>query len=171
MINKNFAELDAEGTKKIFYDSAGLPSIFIGIQNDGSSAIRVSKPGVDVTTATNSQLAFNSSQVAFKIAVRGTINWVATSAMTNGIYTKVIPHGLGYVPSAMVYFGDSGSNYWPLPFSNPGVSGGNIVNNEYYSYVVDATNLTIRVILSSSVIYGIGNTLIFTYYLLQESAN
>jgi len=50
MINKNFAELDEDGTTKLFLDSNGVPTIIMGLLPDGTTGIVIAKDGVDVTT-------------------------------------------------------------------------------------------------------------------------
>lgn len=50
MINKNFAEIDNEGTTKVFNDANGVPTIIMGVLPDKTTGIVISKPGINVLT-------------------------------------------------------------------------------------------------------------------------
>lgn len=50
IINKNFAEIDNEGTTKIFSDANGIPTIIMGVLPDKTTGIVISKPGINVLT-------------------------------------------------------------------------------------------------------------------------
>jgi hypothetical protein len=174
MINKNFSELDAESTKKLFYDSTGTPSIFIGIQQDGSSAIRVSKPGVDVSNATPDQLAFNSAQNIFKIVRVMTLTntYAYSGAGAFGQKTVQIAHGLGFTP-AYNAFGtfDAGlvsasANRFALPYSFS-IAGGSNPNFSATVFVDDTYVYFNFQIINISATYTYTN--IAKVYLMQES--
>lgn len=51
VINNNFAQLDNENVKKLYYDSTGTPCIMIGILPDGTTGIVIAKPGKNVLDA------------------------------------------------------------------------------------------------------------------------
>jgi hypothetical protein len=50
-----------------FFDANGIGTALFGTYPDGSTAIKVAKSGIEVGSATNDQLVFNSSQNVFKI--------------------------------------------------------------------------------------------------------
>ena len=59
--------------------------------------IKISKPGIDVNTATPQELAFSSKYKTLKISKRG------NGTLTDSARTVTIPHGLGYVPFFLVH--------------------------------------------------------------------
>lgn len=189
LINKNFAELDAEGTIKLYSDKNGVPNISIGIQPDGTSRIRVAKPGIDVTKADDSQLSFNSAQNTLKVIASGLVDLpltfpVRTGLLENGSDSSVytITHNLGFTPTCLVYFANVGANgtttaYFPFGY-------GSIFSQNYgtnYSVVykshVAVTSTTLELgltrdmYLNTNVSTGAfpGGNSRFKYILLQES--
>lgn len=65
-----------------------------------SYGIKVSMPGVDVKTATESQLYFTTRKKQLRVAVEEEIVDVFTKA-----------HSLGYAPCVLAYFNDTGKKY------------------------------------------------------------
>lgn len=181
MINNNFAQLDNENVKKLFYDVNGTPSIFIGIDQDQASVIKVAKPGVDVTTATNDQLAFNSAQDVFKVVASGTASISAPSASTNNSQATAttnatVTHGLGYTPAVLAFLTLGSNVYRPIPYTVSGIINSTVGNwtNSVLYYQVDSTSLTLisqytQSSTTSQSGSGLGGTI--KYYLLQETAN
>lgn len=184
MMNRNFQQLNNEQVTKLYNDENGTPSILIGLDSTGKSVIKVSKTGVDVTTATNAQLAFNSAQNMFKIAQRTRVlsSTYVPSIVCPGneykVYTLVdsYTHGLGYVPQVMGTVFESGS-YSPLPFTRAtdvGVDGSLLIT---YSMFTDATYLSTMIEVSFDCIADAGGVNLelpsydFQFYLLQETAN
>ena len=193
IINKNFAELDNETVKKLYDDSTGTHRIFI----DASvPVIKISKAGVDVTTATDDQLTFNSQQNIFKIVkkITGTIpqfNTTYSGSVTSGGTLLTIPHGLSYTPIANVFIKADmvnintaaviASSYVPLPifpahpqslntYVFPATDGSDYAGFSVI-FGVDATNIYIQV---QRVITGNSPATILpipvSVFLLQESA-
>lgn len=165
IINTNFAQLDNENVKKLMDDSTGNHRIFL----DGSAgSIKIAKPGFDVTTATDAQLAFNSNQNQLKVVATGT-NAASGAGMTAGVIkTLTIPHNLGFTPIPLVFFAD-GSLYRSLPtWLSSGASGGNVAFQLWADCVTDSTNLYIELISGTTTTWGDYN---FKWYLLQETAN
>jgi hypothetical protein len=70
MINNNFRALNNEQVTKLYNDASGTPSILIGVDGTGKSVIKVAKTGMDVTTATDADLAFNSAQNTLKVVAK-----------------------------------------------------------------------------------------------------
>jgi hypothetical protein len=154
---------DESGTRRVILDKDGL---------------RTSPSGVDVYTATNAQLTFNSSQNVFKIASSGTTTppTASTTAPGAGLWaygnnTKTIAHGLGYLPIIMAYITD-GSSYYSLPWTVFGLSSTTQVQHASINVIVDATNITIYTsLLALNLTTSFGSGLTIKYYLLQESVN
>lgn len=142
--------------------------------------LKVADDGVDVLTATDDQLVFNSEQNTFKIVGSGTVtvgSFTVTFAgndwKTGSATTVTIPHGLSYVPAIKAYINNA-SSYYPIPLSLTsvvtGVGGGFVV--EQFRVYVDSTNIyfmhdgygfnAITTNYSSATI---------KYYLLQETAD
>lgn len=144
IINKNFAELDNEGTIKLYSDKSGTPNISIGIQSDGTSRIKVAKSGIDVTKANDSQLSFNSAQNTLKVVASGLFDLTHTFAVRTGPLDNtsdssifLINHNLGYTPVCLVYY------------ASPDVSG----NASIYFPFCHGTSFNISLGANYSVIY------------------
>jgi len=76
----------ADGTINAkFFDTSAVGVAQFGRFADGSTALKVAKSGIEVSTATNDQLIFNSSQDVFKIVAAGTIS---VSKGTNTVYAS-----------------------------------------------------------------------------------
>jgi hypothetical protein len=169
MINKNFGELDSEATTKIFYDSNGIPSIAIGVQRDGTSRIRISQPGIDVTAATDSQLSFNSAQDVFKVVKTGTFT---VSCAANTTQTFTVAHGQTGTPIIMAYL-ETGSGTFFLPTTLSTTRNdidGHVYYNVFIEVYVDATNINARFFNATASAAPLTGTYNVRYYVLQETA-
>ncbi len=126
--------------------------------------LKISKPGVDVRSATDAQLAFNSNQDIFKIVLTDTLVSIPTTGPTT---TTTIAHNLGYIP-AILAFTAVGGLYRSTPYVQMNTADGSI---SYYTYVsADSVNLYITFQYNNAV-GPIGSTIPIKYYLLQETAN
>jgi hypothetical protein len=177
MINKNFAEIDNENVKKLFYDENGVPSIIIGIQQDGKSRIKVAKAGYDVTTAADSELAFNSSQNVFKIVQTGTGSF--TKPANTVVASTTITHNLGFQPAFVAYWWDTDTTvyYESIPSMSVMQSGA------YAGLIANSTSCraddTVFYVQMDTPNWGAGSNPLyvnaanigFRYYLLQETAS
>ncbi len=146
--------------------------------------VKIARDGFDVTTATNDQLIFNSSQNVFKIVGTGpasiNINFSAHGASTSGTDKAqvLVPHGLGYAPIPFVFMEDNGAYY---PLSSGGIwfvnNTANSWTTAYWRINVDPVNLSINFWQtyaangSGSVSAFTGVSYNFKYYLMQETAN
>ena len=63
--------------------------------------LKVSRPGYDVLTASDVQLAFSSKFNYFKIVTTGVVSLSVDSGA--GFFTQNIAHGLSFVPVAFCY--------------------------------------------------------------------
>lgn len=85
-------------------DTNGIGVAFLGRDSSGSTSIKVADSGIDVTTASNDQLIFNSNQNVYKIVKTMTVTVTITynaSSGTNAISTT--PHGLSFTPAYLAY--------------------------------------------------------------------
>lgn len=159
IINKNFAELDNEGIKKLFYDASGTPSIQIGVQQDGSSRIRIAQAGYDVTAAPDSNIAFDSSRLTFQIVGKPlTVDFSLTTGTTASATTVTIFHNLGYIPltenSVTVTsntFAPAQTGVFPVPYFTLVTGSGSLSN----VFVMNAY-VTVRKVTTTSITYEIG---------------
>jgi hypothetical protein len=179
-INQNFQSL-ANALNPLIVSDGTTNRIILGKQNDGTYGLRVSQAGIDVGTATNSQLIFNSDQNIFKIALSGT----ATLTVPNPVpasttYTTTIAHGLGIVPASLCFVNLPSSvavtlpgQNTPLPYYNVANGGGTTTITSFMILTrVDSTNLYID--WKSNYAVGLADVdgdYIFKYYLLQETAS
>lgn len=175
-VNQNIAKQNTDAITKIVKDDTGTRRVLSGKGDNGFYGFKVSKANKDVFTAADSDLIFNSDQNVFKIVASGYMTIPAYSvSSTAGNFTTnfgsvVVDHNLGFAPAILAYYFD-GSEYFPVPFSNPGGSG---VNANWLS--VNAYTTPTQVAGSSqTTVYGartINNpSLLIKYYLLQETAN
>ena len=134
-----------------------------GVASTGSYGIKISKPGVDVKAAKDTELVFSSKFNTFKVAGTGTGS--LTSDITNP-QTATIAHGMGYVPAFMVFteihagFGEpSTGDFYMSPHSPPASIGGSLVD-ETIICSIDSTNLHI---LMGKVVVNTGRVINYKY--------
>jgi len=129
---------------------------------------KVAEDGVDVLTATDDQLIFNSEQNVFKIVKTGTVPSAAYSPGVANLIT--IPHGLDHAP-IVVGFMAVGSGYRMLPlFTSVNNGGGGFQSVDGWTYIEsDATNIYIS--FNSAGTTAAAGTYNVKYYALQETAN
>lgn len=164
-----------------------LGKIGTGVDDWG---MKVSKAGVNVDTATNDQLIFNSSQNIFKIAKKivTTIPAFSIAGGPGSYSARNVAHGLGFAPITQAYaagllltyngvsYIPTASSYIPLPLVNVSIYYSFIaVSGTYYPldivFGVDATNVylfaTYTGVAAATSIVDIP----VTCYLLQETAS
>lgn len=188
-----------QNSRILAVDSNSIPVADFGLQGDGTIGLKVAKAGVDVTTATNAQLIFNSSQDIFKIAntVTGTLTLTFTTQSSgssgtftaNSTSTLTLPHGLGIVPAISPQLFDSVNSIY-VPVTNGSsvasphiqVNGNGIVGLGFYTWRItaDTTNVYISGIVaggggSSTTGYSIAGLTFgdytFKVFCLQETAS
>jgi len=159
-----------DGTNKAVFGFYGTANKF---------GFKVAEDGVDVLTASDDQLLFNSEQNVFKIVKIGTSatpSATVSKAGTNqyGVATNstTIAHGLGYIPAVIAYaYDNSASTYVLLPWSSQNGVSTNSFTTVTYGIAVDDTNVYLSTNLftyNASVTESGWNV---KYYLLQETAN
>jgi hypothetical protein len=147
----------------------------------------VSKTGVDLFSATDDQLTFNSDHNSFKIVSDGmlsaTIDADSTSS-TSKTTTTTVAHNLGFTPIIIAFIADATTGkYTSLPFfnvrgtiqrnfSSPN-NGIVLALNQYIWASVDSTNAYFRNDFANDSYPGTYSTsaIVVNYYLLQETAN
>jgi len=153
------------------------PRVVEGLLPDNTYGMWVSKPGMDVTTATATDLIFNSNQDVFKIVGNIVGNFQnVTVAPSSGQFatnsgTTAIPHNLGYAPAILGYINNA-NTFYSLPYQN-NFGGGTTAAFATYSVDVDNINVYLTLLLTA---FGgsetaSGSLLSAKVYLLQESAN
>ena len=171
-VNDLATEVRSKDVTQIFKDDTGTRRVLLGKGADGFYGLKVSPPGVDVYTATDAQLVFNSDQNIFKIVASDT-GTVTTSG--HGNFTTVIPHGLSFTPALIAYANypsGSATAYNPVPLILYNAVGGADTQLEpaiTATVIVDDVNVTLFVAKITSASFDGDYT--FKYYLLQETAN
>ncbi len=169
----------------------------IGLDSSGTQlwGLKVAKPGVDVTTATDSQLVFNSQQNVFKIVKEGTvpilISYVHDVSRPDLAYSYgTVQHSLGFTPLVVASFAEvtaSGGPFAgaPLPFMNftalsflipDGVGGTTTqvipaINYLGHVYDVNSVQVSFEIGVAQSLSIWNNQTVTVKYWLLQESAD
>jgi hypothetical protein len=126
----------------------------------------VSQVGQNVTTATPSQLIFNSGQDIFKIVGKGTMS---VSVPSTGNYSGSVAHGLSFTPAVLGYMTGvptvATGTWFTMPYVQATAASGMTIL-AVFDISVDAKNVNIYVYNNNSFAEG---TYTFQYYLLQET--
>lgn len=176
-------EAQADGLKflerQIIAKQDGVNKAVFGFFGEANKfGLKVAEDGVDVLTASDDGLIFNSEQNVFKIVVSSTAAQSVPSLAQDVTDTLTVPHNLGYIPAVIVFLNGTGSTYltanryYPLPQSVSVKVGATYYPGIIYNFNVDSTNIYFTVTNSSAAtpITDIG-TANWKYYLLQETAN
>lgn len=104
---------DYDAGNTLYYDINGNPSVLLGTRQANSvngigksqQGFFVSQSGINVTSATDSQLIFNSGNDVFKIVKTFTMSLKVVVTVTNNVAYNVttLPHGLTYSPAYLAY--------------------------------------------------------------------
>lgn len=186
--NQLILKEDYDQGTTIYYDDFGVATVLIGKRPlTGIRGFYVAKPGIDVRTATDDQLIFNSQQDTFKVVLSGntTISQYILAPSNVEIDTITIPHGLPFIPILDAYvqvpilIGSTHTSlttveaYVPLPYDGSIYlnSGSPVVKYTIFGGV-DATNIYFVNIYETD---GSGSNTFspvpIRYYLRQETAN
>lgn len=184
-INDMIRDLNAKERVQIFKDDTGTRRVLLGKGASGFYGLKVSEEGVDVYTATDDQLIFNSSQNLFKIVRSSTGSVTVGSGDSYTTVTTTIPHGLNFTPIVLGFVDSnstilSHSGRTPTPYTmyeSVTTSPIGLIDNTLYVVIgqftitADATNIYLNVGTHKVTFYtqlqGVWN---FTYYVLQETA-
>lgn len=155
-------------------NSSNVPQVLVGYQKDGfgsgvDQGIKVSRQGVSVDEATDSQLIMSSAFNSFKIVASG----VTTLSKPPGQYTSTtsITHGQPKAPIFMAYFA-YGTGYTPIPFTAINSLGVGVLSLWVSS---DPTSITIELNVPPGAPYDAldltgSSALVIRYYILVETA-
>lgn len=154
--------------------------------------VKVAFPGIDVLTATDEQLIFNSSQNVFKIVKSGTISSPDLNIVWPGVglyqqsQTEAVTEDLGLDPSltpAILAFGEGTNGSFPFPLTQVGTSPDNngfftlTVAVEYldlggFAGVNTAVTIQVNALASGTATIPQGpRSFSARWYLLQETAS
>lgn len=185
----------AQGTNQIQNageeDDSGLRTLerqILAVQDGTNKAImgfygeankfgfKVAEDGVDVLTASDDQLIFNSENNVFKIVSSNSFSVGGTSMSSGSTTTTTVPHGLGYIPVIHIYVNaeavaalQGGGGLTGLPLTYVVVPNAPMFTIQYR---IDEDNLYIDFINHLGGTVNItGYTWDFKYYLMQETAN
>lgn len=166
-MNQNILELKGQDIRKIIRDDQGTRVAILD-----KNGLRTTAPdsGIDVFTATDGQLTFNSARNTLKVVYSGEL--VVSKAVNTTGGTNFYTHGLGYRPAVLAYIDFGDVNYSiPASFVVPtGANAGFVY--EAYSMGVDESDFIVTVTTpSNSVTYPIALERTIRFYLLQETAN
>lgn len=195
-INGNFAELDGEAVTKVFKgpngvnaliqgrlpgdngygflfnDPSDTPRVILHFDSDGNPVFKISESGVDVTTATEDQLTFNSTRNVFKVVATDTIS--VNKPANEDAVTITLAHGLSYVPGFVAYALESGVYHQtPLVVTVSTGSAGSGTTSIYYVARIgaDVDNLYFIIEAGEGPAYLESITVDFRYYLFIETAS
>lgn len=182
-VNQNFEQIAAENRSKVVRDESGTDRIIFGRYPDGNYGLKVSKPGVDVSTAEDNDLIFNSSNNLFKIVDSGTVPMTLPDIPngTKADVSQTVAHNLGYSPLVIAFITQTNPQspavetrlFGASSVQAKSVSTAGVV----ISYVSDekviasATNVTFNWSVSNAAGYAQqAQTATIKYYLLSETA-
>jgi hypothetical protein len=183
-INKLAADVRGSKVTQVFKDATDR-RVLLGRGKGDFYGLKVSKPGVDVYDATDSQLIFNSDQNVFKIVGEGTasdVGFTTTAFASNHNLqggATTITHNLGFKPIVIAFLVNNDAGLTPLPYvanNYKGLSTPGFVTQTIR--IQSVTDTTFQIYRDQYVnAYSSGVDVLFTmpsntykYYLLQETA-
>lgn len=174
---------------QLLFNDGTTNRLLIGQNSSGSEVVWISKAGAEVTTASASDLIFNSAQDIFKIIskVQTTIPSFTIGTGKQNFSLVTVAHGQSTIPIVNVYvqsymlnsstFALISSSYTPVPISSrtqgdptfQNVAGGTYYSNVSINFAVDATYVYIQAFYSGSSTDTLA-AIPVTYFVLQETA-
>ncbi len=158
----------------------------LAIVADGVNfSMKTSPFGIDVLSADDDSLTFNSDRNLFKIVSSGVHNYTPANSgspnytVTHGLMTTTIAHNLGYTPVFIIYVTFPPGNsilqgLFQLPFlgTSTGTSSvGSIVTWMTIRASADDNNINIQFNTGPANSWNLTPLFSFRYYLMQETAN
>lgn len=112
--------------------------------------VKVSKPGIDLSTAIPKDLMFYSGYISLKVYSAASVT-IATDASGNA--SQTVAHGLSYTPACIAFYSDNSGSTW--------------IQAENYVCVVstDPTNIVIDFVTATANL-----NYIVKYYVMVEEA-
>lgn len=179
-LNTAIQEINARDVVDIFKDDTGTRRVLLGRGANGFYGLKVSPAGVDVYTATDDELVFNSNNNVFKIVQSGTATIPALSITAAGAgwyqdtTTISVAHGLSHVPLVIAFIEPTPSTYYAMPATFSIVSSTTKMTTRTYSVSPDATNIVFTGNLVGDLPAAGSDSfgdVTVKYYVLQETAN
>lgn len=181
--NQLILKEDYDQGNTIYYDDSGVANVLIGKRPlTGVRGFYVAKTGIDVRTATDDQLIFNSQNDTLKVVKSGTADVTVMSSDFLTTKTTIIPHNLGFTPASLCYCvglpGDfttiTGQVLLPYTVFAEGSTASHpykMNDMAYFCFTTDSTNAYANIVVSDATFYNqLVGTYTFIYYLLQETA-
>lgn len=178
--NDILRQQEASKVTQIFKDDTGQRRVLLGKGSDGFYGLKVSQEGIDVYTAEDDQLVFNSNNNVLKVVDSGTATIPASSLSTgasqyNSTTADIdIPHSLGFAPIVLAFLDLSGSS---SPMSMPFVYYDSVQTTTFvqssYGVTSDVNSFGFSrysVAYNQTVAFN-WSAVSVKYYLLQETAN
>lgn len=166
-VNSLARDFRSKERTQIFKDDAGTRRVLLGKGADDFYGLKVSQEDVDVYSAADNELVFNSNQNVFKVVAQGTTSVTYTANDT--VYTSVVPHGQSNIPIVNAYFANSGARVSiPYYILGAGGGGGYFIAAGIWA-AVDATNITF--VFANGNVLPLPGVADFKYYIMVESAN
>lgn len=173
VVQKDTVEVLVVNENGVLQNDSANDRVRLGKRSMGDSGLFVSRVGVNVDTASDDDLIFNSNQNTFKI-VKSDV--VTVNAVGFGQFQQSIPHGQKKVPGIIGYavYPSVGVNTWAqtpfdvkvVPTSSADTSIASIANANIF---ITASHITFTVTKTNFA--GLNGDWIFRYYLLQETAS
>lgn len=184
--------INSTGQVELLYSNGNVNQFLIGPDSTGNNVIKASPPGVEVTTASESQLSFDSRR-SFTVLLQNSYTFPSFGSVPsdtlNGGSFVTIPHNAGFIPNVACFgqFALPGVTYvtaptgFPLSSLTQIISGTAITQsttlngdgffNFFYSF--DTTNLYIGVTFQNGTNASITTpplTIYYTVYALEATA-
>ena len=139
-------------------------------QVTGTWGIFATPPGTDLLDAnTPQQLALSSDFSQLIVTLADSYTYSGNLAPNTYYYQVTVPHNLGYIPIAIVYLSNSGTNY-PIPAPIQYTLVSHALNIQLYAdFYVDNTNIYFNLTnTTASTTYD--GPFTWQYYLLAQTA-
>lgn len=169
-------KLPAGGYGIRFPDTNGIGIAQFGQFPDGSTSLKIAQAGVEVATAPNSELIFNSNQDIFKIVDKFTTPFSFTSGSGASVTSIIVTHNLGYQPLIFSSVSNLTVNAFisspitvPIPHVLYGTTSG--VSAFVPVFFIETAQVTNTIVDYSIGLFSSGEAIAgtFTTYILQES--
>ncbi len=173
-VNGVIRDLEAMQTTQVFKDDTGQKRVLLGKGANDFYGLKVSAAGVDVHTATNSQLVFNSNQNVPKIVASGTTTLTAIAGTSVATAVDLSSLSLPSPPLAIVWLTEpwAPSTYFPVPFLqlDQALPNNTVQGLSWINYVGATKEIRFQATVGSTATAHVG-VWTFKYYILQETAN
>lgn len=169
---------DSANQRIMVQDDSSVPVVSIGnIGTDTNGlkewGMKVAKPGIDVTQATDDQLFFNSQQDVFKIIYTNTQTLAGAGAGSSNGVTVTIPGTFAALPAVLAFLtnnGNAGSVNLNINWVNTGSGYAGLTQIQTVSASLSGSNVVIDFVTFNYAAVPDPNVYIWKYYVLQQTA-